>query len=185
MRDNMIKQRSEVPAESKSKNLQNKGKLSYLFPSVLMAAIAINGCSAIFRPSSMPSNIPLAEQITQVDETAQTPEQRAKEDPSIFANKVYVGETITKEGYTAKLEPMSIPYEGIASKANIQISDPSDTIVDTVSLGIGESKEIKVGVDTVVVSVYDVRPSITPLDSWADIDLILKSETNITIKYLP
>jgi len=179
----MNKQKNEVPAESKPKNPQNKGKLSYIFPSVLVAAIAINGCSATFRPSSIPTNIPLAEQIAQVDETAQTPEERAQTDPSIFASKVYVGESISEKEYVAKLETLSVPSEGAASKASIQISDPNGTIISAAVLAIGDIKEIKVGGETVFVSVYNVNPGLTPLDSWVDMDITVKSEGDTDIKF--
>ena len=85
---------------------------------------------------------------------------------------IYVGSGLTVQGYTAKLECVSIPYANTPAKATIRLFDANGK--DTgkaITLSSKEPKWISAGSDDICICLYEINSGLTPLDSWAVIGM--------------
>jgi hypothetical protein len=91
--------------------------------------------------------------------------------------RIYVGQNVSDDKYTFKLETVSITYGKVGSTANIKIYDAATGAYtgQTASLLDGETKTVGGGADFVMLHAYEVLAGMDPLDSWARIGIFTKT----------
>lgn len=88
--------------------------------------------------------------------------------------RIYVGQSIVENKCAIDLKTLSVPYGDVSAKASLVILDGISEQEATLEIAGNETKKTMVGSNTVTVISSNLVAGLTPLDSYADLKIIVE-----------